>query len=459
MAGRTSAGVGVGVTITILGILTLALFVTTTIYFGQANSAKRDFDAYKAQMAEYVSDADRNDDRVRRFQQPARESRKSLALYLADSYAAAMERVTGSKSDTPPQFNEKIAQVRAAESASLLQVIRNLQNDADALRSERDRADQARLAAIADLKAEQDRNAAIQRQQQEMYNRLAQEVSKAAADAEEYRRGTERAKADMDARVGRIEQESRDRETRLRDDLGRLREENLVLNNQLNVLRGEKRAELLRPGDEATLVDGRVVAVNARENQVTIGIGSRQKVPLGITFAVYSDASAVRIDPRTGEYPPGKAAVEVISVGENSSVCRVLFETRGTPIVVGDVIVNPVYDPNKVYKFVTFGNFDPTGRSVPTEGGRNEVNAMVEGWGGRIVDDLAGDVDFLVLGERPILPPRPSPDMPIEVQQEFIRRDREVRRYDQLYQQAQATSVPILNENRLYTLIGRLAGR
>ena len=71
-----------------------------------------------------------------------------------------------------------------------------------------------------------------------------------------------------------------------------------------------------------------------------------------------------------------------------------------------------------------------------------------------MLGDLQGDVDFLVLGERPVLPPRPGNDAPLELVQEYIRLDRIVQRYDRLLEQARATSLPVLNENRLYTLLG-----
>jgi hypothetical protein len=179
---------------------------------------------------------------------------------------------------------------------------------------------------------------------------------------------------------------------------------------------------------------------------------------LGMTFSVYSDKSQIRPD-ADGNYPRGKATLEVINVGESSSTCRITSEARGNPVVKGDVIANPIYDPNKTYKFVVFGNFDANRDGAATALERQDINAMIESWGGKVADDLTGDVDFLVLGERPILPPRPSAESPFEIVQEFIRRQRDVERYDQLSARATATSIPILTENRLYTLVGKTPSR
>jgi hypothetical protein len=59
------------------------------------------------------------------------------------------------------------------------------------------------------------------------------------------------------------------------------------------------------------------------------------------------------------------------------------------------------------------------------------------------------------MGGRPVLPPRPGADAPLEVALEFTRRFRDVERYDNLLREATATGIPVLNENRLYTLTGK----
>jgi len=60
-----------------------------------------------------------------------------------------------------------------------------------------------------------------------------------------------------------------------------------------------------------------------------------------------------------------------------------------------------------------------------------------------------------VLGARPVLPPRPGVDQPVEVVQEDVRLERAVNRYDEGLKQATAMGLPVLNENRFYTLTGQ----
>jgi hypothetical protein len=226
------------------------------------------------------------------------------------------------------------------------------------------------------------------------------------------------------------------------------------VDNQLAVLRGQRNQAVLRTGDESALVDAEIVGTNSADRTAFLSIGKRENVVLGMTFSVYPSASAIRPN-ENGEYPAGKATLEVINVGETTATARITSEARGNPVVKGDVVANAVFDPSKKYKFVIFGNFDADRDGLATQIERQDIEAMIRAWGGDMTEDMTGDVDFLVLGQRPLIPPRPASDAPFEVVQEYFRREREVERYDSLNRQAQSTSVPVLNENRLYTLIGK----
>ena len=97
-----------------------------------------------------------------------------------------------------------------------------------------------------------------------------------------------------------------------------------------------------------------------------------------------------------------------------------------------------------------------TGDVVAYCGDPAETTALIRDWGGQVSDELTGAVDFLVLGSRPVLPPEPAGTAPLEIQREFIRLRQKVERYDDMFDKAVKTSIPILNLNRLETLI---AGR
>lgn len=455
MAGRTSTSVGVGVTIVLLSVATLGLFVTAAIYFGKFQTASRERLELRQQTAEFVTENERRGDRERRILEQAKGARQSVVGYLRSSYEDAMRQVTGSDSDTPTQLKEKLAAIPGAEASPLLQVVADLRGRIANLENSLARSDEAAKTAQADRLNEVARVKQIEDSHQRTIASLNTEVNRYKDEIDQYRVGTDKVRADMEARVSRIAAESGDREQRLQTDLTKLREQNLVLQGQITELRGQRNQDLLRPADEFALVDGTILALNSAENQVVISVGSRQKVQLAMAFSVYQNGSAIRPDPTTGEYPRGKAGLEVINVNENSATCRILWEARGNPIIKGDVVANPVFDPNKIYKMVVYGNFDVNRDSIATPLEASDLEALIQAWGGKVTPDLSGDVDFLVLGERPILPPRPPTNAPTEIVLNYISLDQKVQRYDQLLQQALATSVPILNENRLYTLLGK----
>lgn len=455
MAARTSAGVGVGVTVTILGVLSLALFILTIVYLSRSQRAEADLAKAREESEVFVKSSEAQRDDVRRLVDAAKRERKSVIAYLSESMRTAAQRITGSSTDSFDQIIAKVDAVEGAKGSSLLAVLRDRDNTIQRKTAEAEQADKDRQTALANLSSESDRVQRLQQGHQQTIAALNGDINTYKAEVDNYRGSVNDAKRDMDERVGRIQQRADGERGLLSQQIDELKRQNLINTETIAKLRNTNKDALLKPHDEAALVDGFVVGVNPAENEVFIGIGEQEKVVLGMTFAVYTDAKAVRPDPNTGEYPRGKATLEVINVGRDSSTCRLTTEVRGNPIVKGDVIANAVYDPRKVYKFVVFGNFDADGDGRSSELEGSQIKAAIAAWGGQTADDLIGDVDFLVLGSKPGLPPPPPSTAPIEVVLEYQRLAEKVARYDDLLKQAGATSVPVLNQNRLYTLTGR----
>jgi len=460
MAGRSGTSVGVGVTITILGVLSLALFVLAAVFYGKYNKARGELTSYQTENDQYIKAAERQNDGVRALVQLAQKSgNKSVVGYLSDNYRGVMQAVSGSSGDTVEGLRSKIAgrlRVNEGEVASappLLDVIADRDSKIEGLSKQLAASEAGRKTALADLLNETTRVKSIEDEHAKSVQALTAGVGKYKDEVEQYREGTDSARAKMDSELAKRSGEFQSREDELLARIAKMQEDVIVQSAIIQELRGKATGNVLKPQDEYALVDGTVVGLSAG-NGAVISVGARQKVQLGMTFAVYSDAASVKPD-RNGDYPPGKATLEVINVGENSSTCRIKDETRGNPVVNGDVIVNPLYDPSKVYTFLLYGNFDANGDGVATPGERSDLQAIIESWGGKAVDELGGNVDFLVLGERPLLPPRPSADAPVEILQEYIRLNRAIDRYESLYKQSMATGLPLLNENRLYTLLGR----
>jgi hypothetical protein len=455
MAARTGASIGVAVTITILGLLSLAFFITTMVFFGQAQDAKKRARDAETAAETFVRGPERDSERVRAVRELANRDRQSVTAYLITALRDSMQLAAGNPDLTIDEFKTRVAEVEGSDANSLLGVIGVRNDRIAALQDELAQSDSARQAAVDRAQEEAARADALAGEFRDAGDQLRTKVDDYGQIVQTYSTGVdsieERFKAELDA----AKQAADERERDLRARLQEFTNANLVLQDQLSRLRGEGAVDRVRPRAEEALVDATIDQVVPTDNEVVLGIGRNQKVVLGMTFAVYSSPTDIRIDPETGEYAPGKGAVEIVGVEDNFSRARIIEEARGNPIVRGDVVANAVYDPNKEYKFIVYGLFDFNSDGRKTAFERDQVQALISRWGGTVVDDIQGDLDFLVLGEKPTLGPPPPPNATIPEIQEYARLQRIVARYDELLEAAQSTSVPVLNENRLTTLIGR----
>lgn len=458
MAARTSMGVGVGITVVLLAVIAFGLFVVSVILYGDNIDYRKQIEDTEQNYRDYVREADRADPAITADLTKAKQQGVSLVRYLSNTLDTTYSKVTGNKGDRLDELATKTESFPGASTGSLLNVLRGQQGQNASLTQSVADAEAARQRAQENLQAEADRVQSLQQQQTETVAALQARITELESDNNEYRegfRGTEQRYAgqinDLRSQLDRVQS---DMSSRVRT----LEQEKLLLEDQISSLQQQGRGDSLAAKAEYSLVDGNVANTNPSQNEVFISIGRRQNVILGMNFAVYGDETQIRPDAE-GNYPQGKGAVEVVNVGETSSRCRVLFERAGNPIVPGDVIANAVYDPNKVYKFLVAGNFDTNGDGNRTPGERTEVSALIEEWGGETTEELTGDIDFLVLGEPPVLPPPPGIATPIEIVEIYIRKENELKRYNELFEAAQRTSIPVLNENRLYTLIGRIRSR
>jgi hypothetical protein len=455
MATRTGMGTGVAVALTLLALASVAGFITTVIFISKYSEKTRELRQAQANIENVIRQGELNSDDVRALTAEAGAS--SLVTYMIRAHQENMRRVIGTepRRNLTGELASRLERVEGAGNTSLLNVLGARDREISNLRTQVTQADAARTTALADLSNEVDRTRRAEAAHAATVARLSADVEQYKQEVDRYRQEVVAARADMDARVDKVRQDYEDQLEQARSSLRDAQQQVLVLQEQIARLREANQRNIFRGASEEALVDARVVALDPTNNAVVIGRGSRDKLVIGMTFAVYDDAASIRPDPRTGEYPPGKATVEVIGVDENSARCRIIRETRGNPVVRGDVVANAIYDPGKTYKFVVFGDFDTNrdGRSTAQE--RDLLVALIGQWGGVVVDDLEGDVDFLVLGSRPVVPPRPGIGQPIEVVREWMRLDQGAQRYDRLLEQARATSIPVLSQNRLYTLVGR----
>jgi hypothetical protein len=455
MAARQSTSIGVGATITILGVATLGLFITSMIFYAKQREAVGARETLEKTSKEIISDADRNDPvftKVREAAQPGKPSGHTIVNYLLNERKEIMQRATGSERDTVEAITKALEPTKAT---SLVAAMRDLQSQKDALEKQLKDSDEARARALQDKETESKRVKGIEDSYKQNVASLQAEVEKTKAESEALREGIETYKKAMDKRVEDIRAAYAEKEMGLKGDIDKLQSQQSIDLTRIHEFEKLSRNTRFAGQSEYALVDGQVVGTSAGDNTVTINIGRRQRVVLGIPFTVYTQGTTIKVDEKTGEYPPGKATIEVIRVDTDSSVARVIREQKGNPVVRGDVIANPIYDPAKKYKFLVYGNFDPSRTGTPSIFGANEIKAWIKDWGGETTEELGGDVDFIVLGERPQLPPQPGPTAAIESINFYLNAQKSAKHYDELLKQATDTAVPVLNENRLRTLLGR----
>lgn len=458
MTGRTGAGVGLITTVVLTSVAAVGFFVSTLIMMNERNNAERRLSEAQGAINEIATESERNNETVRAMVNDAKKANRSLVGQITGGMGALSEKVGGTSADTLASLTAKVNAVIGDRPTNLLAELKDRDDKITALTRQFEDAEAARKRASEDLAGVQ-----AQRQSQVDAQKTAAEAQKTVID--EYKAKIDKATADMAARVKelsadieKINRESAEERTKLNDRLAKLADEKLVLENKLKQLTSDRARDILRPESEEALVDAEVVSVDLTSGNLTISRGRRDKLGVGMSFSVYADAAQVRVNEATGEYAPGKAIVEVIRLDDRTATARVIRSARGATINPGDVLVNPLYDPKKTYTFLVFGNFDPEGNGTATPAGAAGVRALIDQYGGKITDRLGGDVDFVVLGDRPVLPPAPPSGAAIEQVLAYREQQGVVKTYDDLYAQAAATSTPVLSENRLYTLLGATPG-
>lgn len=452
MAGKGGSGGMIGAVVAAT-ILAVGFFIAWIVFFAKANKLQTELTQAHADSSEIVAPGERNSDATRTLVDQAKLERKTLVAYLSESMRTSMRKVSGNERETVKTLDEKLAKVAGADTTPLLEVIKDRDSRIADLTKSLDEARATAQAAQADLQSEVGRVGKMVADQQATIASMEAELGKYKAEVEEYRKATGDTIGANNVRVDDIRRKATDDKASYEDRIAKLTQSNQILAGQLAELRGKTASSSVRANDPAALVDGRVVGVSPGENTAFIDLRREDRLVLGMTFEVYDGGTLIRPDAE-GDYPKGKATLEVIRIGEDTSACRIVRETRGNPVVRGDAIANAIYDPRKSYAFVVAGDFDLTGDGVATSGERDEVSAIIAAWGGKTLEDITGATDFVVLGERPRLPPAPPPDAPIAVINEYIRLQRTALEYDRLFETARQTGIPVLNESRLYTLTG-----
>ncbi len=242
----------------------------------------------------------------------------------------------------------------------------------------------------------------------------------------------------------KVEQQRRDREhdvvvTRLTTELDNLRDQVRVYK-----LGG------FDPYSILTKADGRVLRAIPGSDVIYINLGEKDRIRSGLRFEVFSPVGG-------GQQQDfhGKATVEVTNVSETTAECRVMRMTPGRPIVEGDVVVNIAYERDRLPKFVVRGEFDLNYDGEIDWNGADTVIAVIQAWGGQVVEEIGETTDFLVIGMGPQVPTLSGKPPVTDVIRDLA--DSRLDRLDQYRRdidQARTLYIPVITQSQFLFLTG-----
>ncbi|MDA0802843.1 MAG: hypothetical protein O2819_03700 [Planctomycetota bacterium] len=428
-----SGETGIVATLVLFVIATVGLLVATVLLFNAKGAAERE------------RDETRND---------LRSSEQKLDGLEKVSREAAS--ILGTNTLDPSEIRMALGLNANDRATQVVTTLRRSIKDAEArLKALQQEVDQTRLsaeterAAFADARAEFDRGLESIRQELSGFQDLA---SAFGAQVDELR-------DDFARSTNNLREEHRSRRDLLEARLKDAEEESETLTVQVERLNKIVRGARARAQDAATLVDARIVDITPDGTMLFVDLGRRDRLRPGMTFEVYSDPSLITSTNRmTGEATPmvGKATVEILRVGDTTSQARVTRLAPRGQIQRSDVLANPIYSPDHQYRFLVHGLFDVDGDGLPSQPESDFVRQRIVDWNGAVAESgtMSGDVDFVVVGLRPIRRPAPSIDASDAEMAAYAKAEEQLDQYDTLLRAAAEAQIPVLNWNRLQVLTG-----
>jgi predicted nucleic acid-binding Zn-ribbon protein len=247
----------------------------------------------------------------------------------------------------------------------------------------------ARGREIATLK---DANQQLNSEKQSMETSLREAI--AAKDAEI---------TNLQKQVADAQNNAQQKQSELEQQVAAIRKQRDDLDQQIRSLRGETEEERRRFGQEKQTweartqamgkslaflkepeaADAEVLAVSKDLSLAWIDIGATQRLQRGTRFRVVSGrpgSKEVKAWAEVSRVEPNRAEVLISDLAD-----------RFDPVVPGDKVFNPLYDPRGDRKAVLAGRF-----SVPYDEGR--LKTLLQRMGIELQDQLQLDTDYLIVG-------------------------------------------------------------
>ncbi len=232
--------------------------------------------------------------------------------------------------------------------------------------------------------------------------------------------------------------------TRERDKLNR---QNSVLRNQVKDM--SEIVAIFRKVPTETGVDGRIVNIAEQGVVAYADLGNKDGVLLGMTFSVFSPNELGKTVPQP------KAHCRIVKIMDSACELRI-YELQGdNPVVIGDVLHNPVYDRQRRMRFMLIGKIDIDADGVDDS---EQLKALIQEFGGRVDTRLTVQTDYVVAGEEPAVPAPPPPGAAAQERADFESKRKDFIGYVEVKANAENFSIPVLSLNRFLGLVG-IAGK
>ena len=205
-------------------------------------------------------------------------------------------------------------------------------------------------------------------------------------------------RGELNTKLNELREEVATLTTQIAKDAQKYLEQITQLQNQRQ-LQGEKLAELT--ADEIKVPDGNIQWVSASTRTVWIDLGRADSIRRQTSFGVWG------IDENGVARGPKKASIEVTQVlGEHLAEARIIDDEYTNPILIGDKIYTPLWNPGEKLHFAIGGQIDINGDTVSdlpmvrdlinSSGGVLDAELMPDG---KIKGAMSVNTRFLIVGE------------------------------------------------------------
>jgi hypothetical protein len=289
--------------------------------------------------------------------------------YILETKSKQLEPVMTELERVPPAMDtqikdrrDKIDQLTETEKTTIADVDRLVSGNQEILKTnEKSQNDEVSkfaglmkdaVTARAELGHEEERQYATERDNDERRRQMREDIEKMSQVIEGKKKENRKQNAALDARVAELE--------------ARVRQ----LTQEQDLASREFKS------------DGQIIASESANGFVVINRGHEQNLRNGTKFVVFNKRGGKTIN---------KGTVQVISVDEKIATARVIEEAdKNDPLIVGDHLHNPVYDPDKIKHFAIRGDF--------LRYSKDELAEFIKDSGGVVDPSITISTDYLVAG-------------------------------------------------------------